>query len=651
MWEGFFPLPRPSTTVSNQKNRASFGCNVFFYLIHFINRIRAFFIFKCCPGKNRFLNKNGNDLKPRERKGGTDEKPHKTIKSERVVMGMLALCGIFFFDGERGKLMKNCVKPSLVVLGMLVACGMFFMTAASTYAETPFSEFSVVRQKCSVCHKLDQNKNVEVIAETRKTPEEWKVVVERMIRINGAPIEDAEFEPVIKQLCDYLILSPKEMAEVAYFNSDENSQFDEVPQNETGERIFTACVRCHTYGKILSHKKTLQQWKENMHMHLGYYPTAVPQMREMDWPTEAMELAEVLAKLLPYDNPEWETWMKNREQQNLTGEWKVAGFQPGMGYYEGKYVFKAHSTKEDEYLVEKEVRYENGTVQKMAGEGILYGEYHLRYALAPTPITGRIEGVFDLNAAEQGFCGKWWTVVQDTNGYGDEQFYRVDGAPRVFGVYPKAIAASGKSQTLTLVGCNLPKIKAADISFADSSVKVEKVVRADNNVVVCQVKAANTASQGACALTVAGVACENAVKVFSKIDRIEIFPPLGRARVSCGAAYPPHGVQFVARGVSNGQDGKPDTADDLILEPVAADWWLEEESTRDNDDDLKYLQAPIVNGLYTPVTTYGPIEERVQRREGIGLIAVCASYTCDGVTLKDRSLLAVTDTDFIVHIK
>ena len=171
---------------------------------------------------------------------------------------------------------------------IFLALGVILLMCTLTFAKTPFEEFGVVRQKCSVCHKLDEQGRVEVIEETRKTPEEWKVVTDRMIRINGAPIADKDFYPVIKELSQHLILTPTEMAEVAYLNSDENSQYREVPKDKTEERIFTACVRCHTYGKIRSHRKTREQWVENMQMHLGYYPTAVPQMREMDWPKEAM---------------------------------------------------------------------------------------------------------------------------------------------------------------------------------------------------------------------------------------------------------------------------------------------------------------------------------------------------------------------------
>ncbi|UCF90555.1 MAG: hypothetical protein JSW39_19985 [Desulfobacterales bacterium] len=390
-----------------------------------------------------------------------------------------------------------------------------------------------------------------------------------------------------------------------------------------------------------------------MNLHLGYYPTVVGQLREMDWPKEAMELVDVLAQLLPLDTPERKTWMENRKDVDLSGNWKVAGFQPGMGYYEGAYTFKANPPKgEDEYLVEKEIRYANGVTLKLGGEGTLYGGYHLRYALAPTPLTGRVEGVFDLDAPGMGFKGKWWTVVQDTNAYGDEEFYKADGAPRVFALYPQALQAAGASQKITLIGVNLPaSLNGGDIQFAAANLTVKGIERVDDSILRLEVIASATAAAGPSGLSIPGVACDETVVVFNKLDGIKIFPALGRARVSCGAAYPPQGVQFVARGVSYGADGQPDTEDDLVLEPVEAQWWLEEEKTRDGDDDLKYLQTSVISGLYTPVTTYGPIESRYQRRGGIGLIAIGAAYTDGGQPLKARSLLGVTVPDFITHIK
>ncbi len=87
----------------------------------------------------------------------------------------------------------------------VIPLSILFMANMAAYAETLFPKTSMVRQKCSACHKPDAKGRLEVIRETRKTPEEWKVVVDRMVRINSAPLEDSNFNAVIKELSKNLV--------------------------------------------------------------------------------------------------------------------------------------------------------------------------------------------------------------------------------------------------------------------------------------------------------------------------------------------------------------------------------------------------------------------------------------------------------------
>ena len=535
----------------------------------------------------------------------------------------------------------------------VVALVLFFVTAGTSSGQTVFGEKSLVKQHCGACHKPDQKGRIEAIEETRKSPEEWKNVMIRMTRLNGAVLEDAKFYPVAKELSGQLGLAPAEMKKVAYYNSEENSQYREIPQNKLEERIYTACVRCHTFGKIASHRMTKSQWNEIRNLHLGYYPTAVPQMREMDWMKESQELVPELAKLFPFENDEWKAWSKSRKKLDISGAWRVAGYQPGLGYYEGTCEFAPNPDKgEDEYKIVKRIAYMNGVKVKSTGTGTLFSDYHLTYALAPTPLTARVEGVFDLDAGNMSFEGKWWATVQDANVFGNEKFVLAKEGTAVVAAFPRAFkAGSDAEQIMTIVGAGFPEnATPADIAFSDPDVAVKSVVESGTDKIVCTISVGGSATRTA-TVSVKGAALDGPLVLYAKMDAIRILPRIGRARVSCGAAYPPQGVQYVARGVDFGKDGKPDTADDILLEPVDAAWTLEEEKTRENDDDLKYLTTSVENGLYTPVTTYGPIEERVLRREGVGLIAVTASATIDGVEYKDRALLGVTVPDFITHIK
>lgn len=543
------------------------------------------------------------------------------------------------------------VAPAMTVCLLLAAAGLWLM-AGPCFGQT-FSESSLVRQHCGACHKPDPNGRLEVIEETRKSPEEWKNVIIRMTRLNSAPLDDAKFYPVVKELSAHLSLTPAEMAKVAYYNSDENSQYREIPGTDLEKRLYAACVRCHTFGKIASHRMTESQWNENRNLHLGYYPTSVPQMREMDWTRESKDLIPELAGLFPFDSPEWKAWMESRKPVDLSGRWRIAGYQPGLGYYEGFYEFSPDADKgADEYLIQREVRYAGGVTLKQSGTGTLYSGYHLRYALSPTPLSARVEGVFDLDAANKRFQGKWWAVVQDANAFGNEQFAQAGEAGTVLAAFPQAFKADpAAEQTLTLVGTGLPgAIAPADIVFSDPDVTVKSVSESTPDKIVCMITVGGASIRTA-TLKVKDAAYANPVTLYDKVDGIRILPHIGRARVSSGAAYPPQGVQFVARGVHFGADGKADTGDDVLLEPVDVTWRLEEEKTREGDDDLKYLATSIDGGLYTPITTYGPIAERKQHREGIGLIAVEATLAADGTALTDRALLGVTVPDFITHIK
>jgi quinohemoprotein amine dehydrogenase len=539
----------------------------------------------------------------------------------------------------------------------------FLLVDTVAHAKTPFVEGGVVRQKCSVCHRLDQQGRVEVIEETRKTPGEWFNVISRMRRINGAPLGDSEVKSAVKELCEFLIFTPAEMQKSFYYATEENSQFRErssLMKTDLDKRIFQTCVRCHAYGKIISHRKTEAQWVENMNMHLGYYPTAVPQMREMDWPKEAMDLAKILAKEFPMDTPEVQAWYASKKPQDLAGKWKIAGYQPGAGYYEGTYTFKANAKAgKDEYLIEREVQFQNGLALKQVGEGTLYGTYHLRYNLQPTAFSGLVEGAFNLDAAAKGFTGRWWAVVQDNNAYGNEAFYKSDAPAKVFAVFPQSVK-SGAAQTVSMIGVNLPA--AAAITFGDANVKAT-VKKADANKLVVEVTAAAGAAIGPTAIQVKGAACSESLIVYNKLDGITVLPRMGRSYMYGGSAYPPQGVQFVARGVNFGKDGKAGTADDLMLEPLAAQWACEQDKVwaADNADratfaaeDIKVLAAPIDNGLYTPPpdkVNMAPNEWRIQRREGVGLIAISATFKEGAQEFKDSALLGVSPPDYVTHIK
>src|SRR5260370_493126 len=122
-------------------------------------------------------------------------------------------------------------------------------------------------------------------------------------------------------------------------------------------------------------------------------------------------------------------------------------------------------------------------------------------------------------------------------------------------------------------------------------------------------------------------------------------PPRGEEGAG-GANFPKQFQQFEAIAYSNGQDGKPDTKDDLDLGPVEVVWGIEEYTATFGDDDKSYVGTLDDNGLFTP-NVDGPNPNRRNHGNNVGDIWVVATYkppvdVKDGKTIRSRAHLVVT---------
>jgi quinohemoprotein amine dehydrogenase len=117
------------------------------------------------------------------------------------------------------------------------------------------------------------------------------------------------------------------------------------------------------------------------------------------------------------------------------------------------------------------------------------------------------------------------------------------------------------------------------------------------------------------------------------------------ARVG-GAVFPKQLQQFEAVAIHNGPDGKPDTADDLILGLVDVKWSIEEFTATFADDDVQFVGKIDETGLFTPALD-GPNPKRSGNRNNVGDVWVVAELTLAGARdttkpLRARAHLLVT---------
>jgi quinohemoprotein amine dehydrogenase len=152
---------------------------------------------------------------------------------------------------------------------------------------------------------------------------------------------------------------------------------------------------------------------------------------------------------------------------------------------------------------------------------------------------------------------------------------------------------------------------------------------------------AEDAGVGARDLFAFGSLVEGAVVVHDGVDRIEVSPLTGMARVG-GAAFPKGYQAFDAIGWDNGPDGEADTDDDLQLGRVSASWHIEEYAAVYGDDDIDYVGTIDATGVFQPAED-GPNPNRPGNRNNIGDVWVVATHPqADGHPLTARAHLVVT---------
>jgi quinohemoprotein amine dehydrogenase len=152
-------------------------------------------------------------------------------------------------------------------------------------------------------------------------------------------------------------------------------------------------------------------------------------------------------------------------------------------------------------------------------------------------------------------------------------------------------------------------------------------------------------------LTLKGATAAKTLAIYDKVSYIKVMPDASFARLG-GTIAPKQYAQFEAIAFANGPDGKPNTADDVPVGPVSANWSLEEFMSTPKDDDVKFVGVINDSGLFTP-SFEGPNPKRKKQANNYptnnwGDVWVDATYRPEnGTLLKARSYLVVTVPTYI----
>jgi quinohemoprotein amine dehydrogenase len=546
--------------------------------------------------------------------------------------------------------------------------------------------------KCGGCHQRDASSGVmRRISQIRTSPEVWEQAIKRMVRLNGVSLKPEEAREILKYLSDNHGLAPEE-AKPVFWEAEHRlfrDQSDKIPD----DALQHTCNYCHTIGRVLSQRRTKADYEKLINMHLGMFPgsentlrprrsnapqpelpvalsspaggnpavvppTPPPAPPRADGKTPGDVAIDYLAKAQPLMTPEWTAWKAAMRTPKLEGKWMLTGYQQGKGRVFGTLTIQAGSTPDD-FTTKTELEYANsGTTLSLTGKGIIYTGYSWRgrsTGAKTTDPNSPSEWREALMVSRDGNTieGRWfWGGYQE---FGiDAHLVRIGTAPMISGASAFAIQSPSTTE-IRVYGANFPTdLKPSDFDFG-KGVTVQRIVRRTPAVVTLEVMAAANLAPGIRDIAMLRSTAERAIAIYDKPAYIKVTPDASLARLG-GVIAAKQYMQYEAIAYAAGADGKPQTADDIPLGPVSAQWGMEEFVATPGDDDVKFVGSLNSDtGLFTP-SIEGPNPERQKQSNNFptnnwGDVWVTASYTPPGggAAMKARAYLVVTIPVYIKY--
>lgn len=516
-----------------------------------------------------------------------------------------------------------------------------------------------VQKACGSCHRSDDKGQMSRISFRRTTPEGWQTSIQRMAALNGVRIDPATAREVVKYLSNNHGLAPEEAKAASWETERRLIDFKYTASPDTE----IVCIQCHSMGRVISQRRTKEEWNLLIAMHRGWYPLSdfqafrrggplppnpSPEAGPQDKRQPVEKAIDHLSKTFPLKTPEWTAWSATMRPARLDGTWTLSGWDLGKGAIYGSVTIAAVPGSPDEFTTAITYRVSRtGETVSRTGRSIVYTGHQWRgRSTAGANQDSALREVMLVDRDWRQMEGRWFTGGYDEIGL-DIRLERISGEPRILGTDSTALRVGATGQELRIYGANLPaSLRPADVDLGPG-LTVALVVSATPDVATVVVDVAAGAVVGARDLYVAGASKVKALAVFDSIDAIKVKPDWAMARVG-GVTFPKSFAQFEAWAFDNGPDGKPDTADDINLGLVNATWSLEEYAAIYGDEDIKFVgKINEATGHFTP-NVEGPNLDRIGSRNNIGDVWAVAKYNPEAgsgkptATLRARAHLLVT---------
>lgn len=540
--------------------------------------------------------------------------------------------------------------------GTLVAGASVVASGASAQSDEegfPITH-ETIRARCAACHLPDSEGRMSRISFERKTPEGWQGSLERMISLNGVTLAPEEAREIVKYLSDHQGLAPEELRPGLFEVEKRMIDHRYLPDTE----VEFTCIQCHSMGRVITQRRTREEWELLMSTHRGYYPLTDFQAFLRMGPTpeqpgpdgeppdarQPMERAvDHLSDAFPLHTPEWAAWSATMRSPRLEGTWVLSGHQPGRGAVYGT-VTMGDGGGRDAFVTRARYTYPaTGESVTRRGRGLVYTGYQWRgRSFESDEADGAMREVMVIERGMNEIGGRWFRGDYDEIGM-DVRLTRLAGSPVVAGVHPRALQLGGGEREVRIFGAGFVDVLGPGDVDLGPGLTVNRVVSASPEEIALNVTLAPDAVPGGRDVFVGGASLAQAVVVHDGIDRIQVLPRTGMARVG-GVVFPKGYQQFEAVAFDDGPDGRPSSDDDLELGPVEVDWSIEEYAATFDDNDIEFVGAIDQTGLFAPAAD-GPNPDRDRNRNNVGDVWVVATLARDDNgdrPLRARAHLVVT---------
>ena len=512
-----------------------------------------------------------------------------------------------------GRLIAYKMAAATLALGLMA-------TAAAVPPAAEGTE--LVRTYCSGCHQ-ERGGGFDRISSIRKTPEGWLMTLFRMRQVHGLNLDEPTRDSLVRFLADTQGLAPSESA-AGRFALERRPNAQDL---ELGPELGVMCGRCHSLARSALQRRDADEWRKLAHMHVGQWPSLEYSASGRDRPWFQIATGPLPAKLealYPRSSSAWSEWSK-RKAIDLSGVWVVVGKAPGKPDFFG--TAKIERDVAGDYRAHYELADVNGTSLPGESKAIVYTGYEWR---GSAEMNGQaVREVYAVSEDGSRSTGRWFDADHPEDG-GDWLAIRDSGSAKVVAVLPQAIR-TGATTTVTIVGAGLGT-KATTPSFGEGTITT--VLERTEHSVRAKVAVASIAAPGLRGVTTGGA--NGQIAVYKQIDKIDVVPAYGIARVG-GGKTPPVTAQFEALGATRLPDGKM-----LALGPVRASWRsvpFDAEATRTEDD--KFAGHFDQRGCFLPAGA-GPNPAREYSGDNVGNLKVLASVDDAGKPVEGQAHLVVT---------